>query len=488
MIRQEKEEPITSELMLPGRGERAALWSEAIAQAETYFDEVVSLPVAPVLDQDAIRSLLDTFSFDQPGSRLDVLQRFTREWKKHQVHTPHPRYFGLFNPAPTFMSILGDLMTATLNPQLAAWSHSPLPVETERHLVSAFALKFGFPPDSADGCLTSGGAEANLTGLLCALTKKWPRILDDGLQGIAAKPVFYGSAESHHSFLRAARTAGLGRTALHTVPVTDDLKIDLEALRRMIEDDRAQGYGPFLVIGTAGTTSAGVVDPLAKLSEIARTHGLWFHVDAAWGGAAVLVPELRSALAGIESADSITFDPHKYLSMPMGAGIFLTRHRDLLSSMFSVNTAYMPKDGQRLAVVDPYVHSLQWSRRFIGLKLFLTLATTGWSGYAKVLRHQAEMGDLLRKKLRAGGWSIVNRTALPVVCFTPANEAWDMDAHQRASDAVVASGKAWISSVLLGGKTPALRSCITNYRTGPEDLDTLIAALGEARDAVSVRR
>jgi len=190
MIRQEKEEPLTTELMLPSRDERSALWAEAIAQAETYFEEVAALPVAPTLDQEALTSLLATFSFDEPGARLDVLQRFIREWKKHQVHVPHPCYFGLFNPAPTFMSILGDLMTATFNPQLAAWSHSPLAVETERHLISSFASKFGFAAENSDGCLTSGGAEANLTGLLCALTKKWPSLLDEGLQGIAAKPVF----------------------------------------------------------------------------------------------------------------------------------------------------------------------------------------------------------------------------------------------------------------------------------------------------------
>jgi glutamate/tyrosine decarboxylase-like PLP-dependent enzyme len=406
---------------------------------------------------------------------------------RHQVHTPHPCYFGLFNPAPAFMGILGDCITATLNPQLAAWSHSPLAVETERRMIHAFAGKFGLSQEHADGCLTSGGAEANLTALLCALTERWPGVLDSGVQSIAARPVFYASAESHHSFLKAARTAGLGRAALRTVPVTDELQMDSDALRRMIEEDRGLGYEPFLIIGTAGTTGAGVVDPLVAISEVARANRLWFHVDAAWGGAAVLVPELRAVLSGIETADSITFDPHKYLSIPMGAGMFLTRHRYALSRIFSVSTAYMPKEGERLAVVDPYVHSMQWSRRFIGLKLFLTLATTGWDGYARILRHQSEMGDLLRKRLTASGWSIVNRTKLPVVCFTPSDEEWDMAMHQRASDAVVESGSAWISTIMLGGKKPALRACITNYRTGPEHIETLLVVLSNVRDGLSTR-
>jgi glutamate/tyrosine decarboxylase-like PLP-dependent enzyme len=478
---------MTTELLLPSPEERSALWSELVAQAEAYFGDVESLPVAPTLNQADLQALFDTFSLDEPGSRIDVLHRFTRELKRHQVHTPHPCYFGLFNPAPAFMGILGDCITATLNPQLAAWSHSPLAVETERRMIHAFAGKFGLSQEHADGCLTSGGAEANLTALLCALTERWPGVLDSGVQSIAARPVFYASAESHHSFLKAARTAGLGRAALRTVPVTDELQMDSDALRRMIEEDRGLGYEPFLIIGTAGTTGAGVVDPLVAISEVARANRLWFHVDAAWGGAAVLVPELRAALSGIETADSITFDPHKYLSIPMGAGMFLTRHRYALSRIFSVSTAYMPKEGERLAVVDPYVHSMQWSRRFIGLKLFLTLATTGWDGYARILRHQSEMGDLLRGRLTASGWSIVNRTKLPVVCFTPSDEEWDMAMHQRASDAVVESGSAWISTIMLGGKKPALRACITNYRTGPEHIETLLVVLSNVRDGLSTR-
>jgi glutamate/tyrosine decarboxylase-like PLP-dependent enzyme len=169
----------------------------------------------------------------------------------------------------------------------------------------------------------------------------------------------------------------------------------------------------------------------------------------------------------------------------MGAGIFLTRHRDALSKIFSVSTAYMPKEGERLEVVDPYIHSLQWSRRFIGLKLFMTLATTGWDGYASILRHQSEMGDLLRDRLTASDWTIVNKTKLPVVCFTPSSEEWDMAMHQRVSNAVVESGRAWISTVVLDGKKPALRACITNFRTGPEHIEILLKALSNVRDSVS---
>jgi len=477
-------DPLTANFLLPGSQERSALWAEAIAEAESYIESVRSLPVTPELDPAELTSLLDTFPLDEPSPRIDVLRRFTAGLSQHQVHTPHPCYFGLFNPAPTFMGIIADMMVATFNPQLAAWSHSPLAAETERRLIEAFAVKFGLPRNS-DGCLTSGGAEANLTALLCALAARWPHLPDDGLQSLSVRPAFYASAESHHSFLKAARAAGLGRASLRTVPVNGQMQMDPAALRQRIEQDRKAGFEPFLIIGTAGTTSAGVIDPLPELSEIARTNSLWFHADAAWGGAAAFVPELRPALSGIETADSITFDPHKYLSMPMGAGMFITRHPRILSSAFSVSTAYMPKEGERLAVVDSFSHSLQWSRRFIGLKLFLTLATTGWNGYAQVIRHQAQMGDLLRQRLTATGWRVVNQTPLPVVCFTPASETWDMPMHQRACDAVLQTGRAWISTISLDAKQPALRACITNYRTGPEDIETLIDVLATVRDSHS---
>ena len=476
---------MSTHFLLPNSLERSALWAELIRQLETYIEDVETLPVAPALKQAELRSLLHTFSFDRPASHMDVLQRFTEELKKHQVHTPHPRYFGLFNPAPAFMGILADCITATLNPQLAAWSHSPLAVETERHIIAAFAGKFGFAEEHADGCLTSGGAEANLTALLCALAKRWPEVLENGLQGISVKPLFYASAESHHSFLKAARTAGLGRAALRIVPVTDELQMDIGALQTMIQQDRGAGYEPFLVIGTAGTTGAGVVDPLVAIGEIARTNNLSFHVDAAWGGAAALCPKLRPTLSGIEGADSITFDPHKFLSIPMGAGMLLSRHPQALGKIFSVSTAYTPKEGERLAVIDPYVHSPQWSRRFIGLKLFLTLATIGWDGYAQVIQHQSDIGDLLRDRLKANGWRLVNNTRLPVVCFTSAREDWDMNTHQQVSDAVVASGRAWISTILLDGKRAALRACITNYRTSPQHVEALVDALSAVRDTIS---
>jgi glutamate/tyrosine decarboxylase-like PLP-dependent enzyme len=376
------------------------------------------------------------------------------------------------------MSIFADALVAALNPQLAAWSHSPLAVETEMHLIRSFAAKFGLPPEEADGTFTTGGAEANQTALLAALSATWPQVLTDGVRSIRNQPVFYVSSEGHHSFLKAARICGLGESAIRYARVGTDLRIDMERLRQAIREDRAKGLAPFMLVGTAGSTGAGAIDPLKELAACAREEGLWFHVDAAWGGAAVLVQELRAALDRIEQADSITFDPHKWLSISMGAGMYLTRHAESLGRVFSLTTAYMPKEADRLAICDPYSHSLQWSRRFIGLKLFLSLAAAGWNGYEQVLRLQTRMGELLRNRLVERGWVVVNQTPLPLVCFTNPKRLRDTVAHQELANAIVASGKAWISTIQLGeNKTTALRACITNYRTDENDIETLINCL-----------
>ena len=164
--------------------------------------------------------------------------------------------------------------------------------------------------------------------------------------------------------------------------------------------------------------------------------------------------------------------------------MYITRHPGILERTFRVAAGYMPREGAALQVADPYAHSMQWSRRFIGLKVFLSLAAAGWAGYEEAIRHQTAMGDLLREKLREAGWAVTNDTPLPVVCFVDSGPEGRSAAFlEGVKEHVVASGEAWISTVVLGELGPALRACITNYQTGPEDLDALVAALGRAREA-----
>lgn len=462
---------------------RGELWRRLAETVERYAAGVDALPVAPVLDAEALRAQLAPFDFESPLAPEAALDFAARGLTHHQVHTPHPRYFGLFNPAPSAMGIAADALVAAFNPQMAAWSHNPFAAEVEAHLCRTLGARFGWPAAQVDGVFCSGGAEANHTGLLAALNTSFPEFAQGGARALPAQPVFYVSEEAHHSFAKAARLCGLGAPACRAVPADVRLRMDLGALEDQLRRDRSEGLLPFLLVATAGTTSAGAIDPLPELGALARREELWLHVDAAWGGAAALIPELRGLLAGLEQADSLTFDAHKWLSVPMGAGLFLTRHPAVLTRTFATRADYMPRDAAGLEVTDPFMHSMQWSRRFIGLKLFLTLAVAGWGGYAAALGRMARAGAHLRQRLAGRGWPLVNDTPLPIACFVDGRSPQGRSAEhlQAVAQRVVGSGRAWVSTVLLRGEQPALRACVTNYRTSEADVDGLVAALDQAR-------
>lgn len=296
----------------------------------------------------------------------------------------------------------------------------------------------------------------------------------------------YVSEESHHSFAKAARLCGLGDEAVVCVALDERHVMDVDELTACTRRDRGDGKAPFLVVATMGTTNGGLLDPIDRIADVAEAESLWLHADAAWGGAAALVPELRPCLGQIERADSITFDAHKWLSVPMGAGMFFTRHTNILEQTFGVDTQYMPLTGEHL-VVEPHRTTMQWSRRFIGLKLFLSLLVAGWEGYERALRHQNDMGNLLRDKLAANDWRVVNDTPLPTVCWQDSLDGADNSLERLVEIArwINDSGRAWISTTRIGGAVPVLRATITNYRTQPVDIGALVGDLAEARKAVS---
>ncbi len=315
---------------------------------------------------------------------------------------------------------------------------------------------------------TTGGGESNLSAVVVALSRAFPDYGGRGLRGFALSPTIYTTREAHHSFHKIAHMTGLGRRALRTVATDEGWRMDLDDLERQIARDRRDGFAPFMVVGTAGTTAAGAIDPLADLARFCKREDLWFHVDAAWGGAAVISPRLRSHLAGIDAADSITCDAHKWFSVSMGAGMFFCRHADAVAEAFRAETSYMP-DTTAGSVHDSYTTSVQWSRRFIGLKLFLSLAQLGESGYVDLIEHQARMGDLLRALLEREGWRIVNATPLPLVCFTreglnPATFLAALFERQIA----------WMSEVRLDGGAPVLRACITSFKTTAADVEWVV--------------
>ncbi len=330
--------------------------------------------------------------------------------------------------------------------------------------------KFGLPP-ATHATFTSGGAEANLSAVVLALTRLFPQYGEAGLRGINGTPVIYLTRQAHDSFNKIAHMTGIGRGALRLVATDGDLKMDTSDLARTVDEDRRNGLTPVMVVGTAGTTAAGAIDPLRDIARFCRARGLWLHVDAAWGGAAMLLPAMRPHFDGIDAADSITCDAHKWFSVPMGAGMFFCRHPRVVDEAFRAHTAYMPPASAGSAV-DPYVTSVQWSRRFIGLKLFLALAERGETGYAAMIAHQVCMGELLREALLRAGWRIVNNTPLPLVCFTR-----DGLVASEFLAALYRRQIAWMSEVRLRDDPPVVRACITSFRTTAADIERVVGEM-----------
>jgi glutamate/tyrosine decarboxylase-like PLP-dependent enzyme len=425
-------------------------------------------PIVPTVTPHEIRSYLGSrYDFKKPMALDDVTADVERMMRRWQVQVTHPRYFGLFNPSVTLASVVADTLAAMFNPQLATWRTSPAANEMERHTLAWLTGKFGLPATTA-ATFTTGGAEANLSAVIVAMTRAFPQYGERGLRSLLASPTIYVTREAHDSFNKIAHMTGIGRRALRTVETDRDFRMDVDDLARRVAADRRSGLAPIMVVGTAGTTAAGAIDPLGEVARFCRSEQLWFHVDAAWGGAAIISPRLRGHLAGIEAADSITCDAHKWFSVPMGAGMFFCRHPDVVSEAFRAQASYMP--GKTAGpVVDPYTTSVQWSRRFIGLKLFLALAQHGESGYVEMIERQARMGDVLRESVRRAGWRIVNRTPLPLVCFT--RDGLDT---RRFLAALHQHQIAWMSDVRLGDDAPVVRACVTSYRTSESDIEWVV--------------
>jgi glutamate/tyrosine decarboxylase-like PLP-dependent enzyme len=428
--------------------------------------------VMPTFDLASFRRELANFDF-QSARPLDEALSWTIAQMEHGlVHVTHPRYFGLFNPAPTFPAQCADRIAASFNPQLATATTSPAAVEIEAHVIRAVAQRMGLPA-SATGHFTSGGSEANYTALICALTAANDNFASDGARAFKGPPVFYISRESHLAWLKIAHQAGIGRSAVRLVATDGSGRMDPNALDAAIRDDRKNGCVPVMLAATAGTTNAGMIDPLQACADLAGSSGIWLHVDAAWGGALLASDRLRSVLNGIEFADSVTIDAHKWLAATMGCGMFITRYAPVLSAAFQAANSFMPSHA---VGIDPYVTSVQWSRRFLGLRLFLSLAAAGWAGYAQHLERSIELAGLLERELIARKWRIANQSPLAVLCIEPPDRGCDIKAIVRQ---VLASGRAWIAATAFEGRD-VVRACVTNGETTSEDIYELVSALEKA--------
>lgn len=462
---------------------RTELWNLVGEAIEAYYRDASQLSATSPVSADEVRHSLAQFDFDRRLSPSDAVLRVIEALRRLQPNVSHPRYFGLFDPAPTAVGVLADAIAAAFNPCLASSEGSPFGVEAERVLVKQFGQLFGYPEISVDGIFSSGGSEANLMAVMMALTEQFPKHKEFGLRKLPCAPIIYMTQAAHPSLRKAVFLTGLGYAAIRQVPVDLNGHMNVNALESLMDADTAAGLQPFMIIVTAGTTGAGIIDPIDEVANVAAKRRLWLHVDAAWGGAIMLLPEMRDELRGIHRADSITFDPHKWLSIPKSCGLLLTRHPDLLGRTFGVPADFLA--GNEEVVNEPFARSIHWSRGFSGLKLLLSLAVAGWQGYQDAIRHQVMLGRRLREALNKDGWTLVNHTPLPVVCFT--EDSYKKGTYPKFLDLVAntvnLSGEARIFVVRIEGRY-VLRACITNYATTTADVDVLVRLLAKARTDV----
>jgi aromatic-L-amino-acid decarboxylase len=455
--------------LFPPREERQA-YDDFLTRDLARANECIAKgPVVPDFDPLSFKKELSGFDFHKPRALDEILSWTIAQMEHGLVHVTHPRYFGLYNPSPTFASQCADRIAAVFNPQLATATTSPAAVEIESHVIRSVARRAGLSAEAA-GHFTTGGSEANCTALICALTTSNSRFDSEGARAFAGPPVFYISQESHLAWIKMAHQAGIGRCAARLVETDGSGRMNPSALKSGLEADRARGCVPVMIVATAGTTNAGMIDPLAACCEIARDAGIWFHVDAAWGGALIASDNLRGVLSGIEQADSVTIDAHKWFATTMGCGMFITRRPSVLSSAFRVATGFMPSNSPNR---DPYVTSVQWSRRFLGLRLFMSLAAAGWAGYGQHVEKSIGLIELLRTMLLARGWMILNDSPLAVLCVKPPPGSEQVRAIAAK---VLAAGRAWVAAARFEGNE-VIRICVTHGETTVQDVIELANAL-----------
>jgi glutamate/tyrosine decarboxylase-like PLP-dependent enzyme len=464
---------------------RRALGYELINVIDAYFESLpmraVQLPVEQRTFEPLHDSLPETGALDSSVD-VDSLSQFLRDTATQLIdegfHVPAANYFGLMNPTPTYAGVLAEALVAALNPQLATMARSQLASKIEAETVRWIGERFGWQ-QPFDGTFTSGGNEANFSGLALALAHHFPTAIEDGVASIGAQPIVYASAEAHHSLDKSVGLLGLGRKALRRVTVTDRIQLDLDALQRSIREDGAAGLKPFCVVATAGTTNSGAIDDIPALAELCQRENLWLHLDGAYGASAAFSDTYRHLVRGIELCDSVTIDPHKWLAMPFAAGVILTRHREALQQAFGVSTPYMPKTAAGVPT-DNFKVSTQWTRRMNSLKLWLTLKLHGRLAYERHIDRQMALAASFAERIRSSDrFELTAPMFVPILNFRLKSADDVTRRHLELIDRVTRDGHRWISETRVGNQS-VLRMMVISYLTGEEQLAELWTALTAA--------
>jgi len=454
-------------------------WTSIRAQGHRMLDDILDYaenirdrPVWQTIP-DSVRMQFRDALPTAPTDLAAVHSTFMRDILPYTVGNAHPGFMGWVHGGGNVAGMLAEMLAAGLNANLGGRDH--VPIEVERQIVLWMRDLFDFP-DTATGLFVTGSSVANLIGVLVARTKALGTAVRRG--GVSDhRLVAYASAAAHGCIAQAMDLSGLGIDSLRLIPVDEHQQIKLNVLQQTIATDRSEGLRPFLLVGTAGAVDTGAIDDLAELAHIARREALWFHVDGAFGALGVLAPDIALRLAGIEHADSIAVDFHKWLQVPYDAGFVLVRDASLHRDTFASPAAYLRRETRGLAAGSawPCDFGPDLSRGFRALKTWFTLKVYGTEALGAMISRTCEIARYLERKIAASRqFELLAPVHLNIVCFR-----FRSDDADRVNAAIAAdlheSGIAAPSTTMIDQKL-AIRAAIFNHRTQPRDVDAMLSA------------
>jgi aromatic-L-amino-acid/L-tryptophan decarboxylase len=456
-----------------------------------YFEHIEEKRVFPDVEPTFLTSLFDEPLPEASLPAEQVLNEIQEKLLPYCTHVGHPGYMGLITPSPNPVGVVADFICSALNQNIGAYSIGPAGVIVERRTVRWLTDLVGYSPD-AGGNLTSGGMTANFIGL--KLARDWAsgdRAQHDGVQDRWA---VYTSEERHVSVDKAVDAVGLGRTGLRALPTDAEFRVRLDALEEMIEDDRKRGIRPMCIVGIFGTTNTGAIDPIRELRRIADRESMWLHADAAYGGGMLLSHDNLLRDLGLELADSVTLDPHKWFYAPLDAGALLVKDEGRLTASFGMKPPYLTDEMDKAKErYQYYVHGFEQSRRFRSLKVWMSFKRYGSRQIGEWIDNNVRQAKHLYSLVaNHPEFEAASNPPMSAICIryrnADLNEADSRRLHAMVVERVEKSGKFWISTTDLKGKT-WFRINPVNFRTRTEHMDQLLALLEqECRSALHSAR
>lgn len=446
-----------------------------------YFDHIEERPVFPDVEPQMLTELFAEPLPQAPSPAEKVLGELEEKLLPYCTHVGHPGYMGLITPSPNPVGVIADFICSALNQNIGAYTIGPAGVAMERRTVRWLTDLVGYGPE-AGGNLTSGGMMANFIGM--KLARDWASGDRAQQYGIHQPWAVYTSEERHVSVDKAVDAVGLGRTALRALPTDSEFRVRLDALESALAEDRKHGIRPMCIVGILGTTNTGAVDSIRELRAIADREGMWLHADAAYGGGMLLSNESPMRDRGLELADSITIDPHKWFYAPLDAGAVLVKDERRLTASFGMKPSYLTDELDHAKErYQYYVHGFEQSRRFRGLKVWMSFKRYGARQIGEWVDNNVRQARHLYSLVATHPeFEAASPPLMSAICIryrgADPDEAKSKELHAQVVRRVEQSGKFWISTTELKGKT-WFRINPVNFRTRTEHMEQLLTLLEE---------